>query len=141
MRFVAVTLLMPVGALAAQQSLGATTGESSNRCASFADSLRASTAADKLPIARPRGEMTLLRTPRDAALGRVIRSSVLVSPDGNADTTTVDISGTTDSAYRRDFMRTIARTQFHPPIVTGCRVWGWYWIALSSEGHYRTASP
>lgn len=112
--------------------------ESTYSCIALADSLRATVARDKLPVAMPRGEVTLVRTPVDAQLGRAIRSSVLVHPDGQADTTTVVITGTTDDAYRRDFIRTVARASFRAPVIRGCRVWGSYWIAVANDGHYRS---
>jgi len=132
-----IALLAAATALPAQRPSLAS-ADSLSRCSALADSLRAAVAHDQLPIARPRGELTLVRTPSDAQLGRAIRSSVLVQPDGRADTTTVVITGTEDAAYRRDFTRTMARSYFHAPSVLGCRVWGHYWIALERDGVFRS---
>ena len=135
-----IALLAAATALPAQRPPLATpsAADSLSRCSVLADSLRATVAFDQLPAARPRGELTLVRTPSDAQLGRAIRSSVLVQPDGRADTTTVVITGTDDAAYRRDFTRTMARSYFHAPSVLGCRVWGHYWIALERDGVFRS---
>ena len=85
----------------------------------------------------PRGQVTLVRTPTDAELGRAVRSSVLVRPDGRADTTTVELIGTSDAGYRRDFTRTMSRTSFLAPMVKGCPVWGRYSLALERNGLFR----
>lgn len=106
-------------------------------CSILADSFPSNVARGQLPAAKPRGELTLVRTPIDAELGRVIHSSVLVRPDGGADTTTVVVIGTADSAYRRDFTRTMARIPFLAPMVNGCAVWGRFWLEIERDGEFR----
>ena len=106
-------------------------------CSILADSIPSSVGRAQLPAAKPRGELTLIRTPIDAELGRLIHSSVLIRPDGSADTTTIVVIGTADSAYLRDFTRTMARIPFVAPMVNGCAVWGRYWLQIERSGVYR----
>lgn len=133
-------LLTAVAPLSAQRAHAhvQTADDSAATCSILADSLLSLVPREQLPAAKPRGELTLLRTPTDAQLGRAIHSSVLVQPDGRADTTSVVVTGTDDLAYRRDFARAMDRTAFHAPIVNGCRVWGSFWLALGHDGVFRS---
>jgi hypothetical protein len=93
------------------------------RCSAFADSLRATLSFDQLPFAEHGGWSRYPVLPKDVRSPQRVTIHVLVRPDGQIDTTSLRIEGTTDARYRADVLRFLHRTQFDPPRVGRCAVW------------------
>jgi hypothetical protein len=96
----------------------------SARCVALADSVRAGTLLEALPIAAPVERPKVPRPPRDAVAGVPLHTTFLVTPYGLADTATVSVTGTRDAGYRREMVETLLRTRFRPATVAGCPTWG-----------------
>lgn len=103
-------------------TLGVAEGSTpSTRCAAVADSVRAFTPLDGLPLAIPRGGPSM-PSPRDVVVGE-IQTRFLVDPTGKAVRAFVTTTGTADSEYARQMEEVIMRTRFRPAIVAGCPSW------------------
>jgi hypothetical protein len=90
----------------------------------LADSVRAGTSLEALPISTPVERPKVPRPPRDAAAGVPLHTTFLVTPYGLADTATVSVTGTRDAGYRREMVQTLLHTRFRPAMVAGCPSWG-----------------
>lgn len=111
---------------APEATAGPATGTSSEdravRCAAVADSIRASTLLEELPLAVPRGRPAI-PVPHGGPTGEV-RTIFLVSPAGRAVQGSIVSTGATDPEFRRAMEELIMRTPFRPPTVSGCPTWG-----------------
>ena len=94
------------------------------KCAPLADSVLANTPRASLSLSVPNSRPESPRVPRGVREGVVLHTTFLVRPDGAADTASVEITGTTDAAYRREIVQTLVRMQFTTPALGGCPVWG-----------------
>jgi hypothetical protein len=104
----------------------------------LADSVRAGTPLEALPISTPVERPKVPRPPRDAVAGVPLHTTFLVTPYGLADTATVSVTGTRDAGYRREMVQTLLHTRFRPAMVAGCPTWGRGDFMLVGIPHRRT---
>jgi hypothetical protein len=116
--------LLLVACARAQPATAAVSAPADPRCVAVADSVAASTSLAGLGLAaRPRA-VRLPRLGADVAPGASVAVTVLVRPDGTADTTRLEIRGTADSRYAAEVRRVLASTRFEPVRLAGCAVPG-----------------
>ena len=105
------------------------------RCATVADSVRASTPAGELPLAVPLASPRL-PLPRGLNTGE-IQTRFLVDPTGRAVRGSVTTTGASDPQYVLGVEDVIMRTRFRPPIVAGCPSWSYGDFRVRSETRMR----
>jgi hypothetical protein len=64
----------------------------------------------------------VLPVPPTLRRGDSIAVEFVVRPDGLADPTTVEITGSNDQAFARNVLRFVTESRFMPATVTGCNV-------------------
>ncbi|WP_275827846.1 hypothetical protein [Roseisolibacter sp. H3M3-2] len=96
------------------------------RCVAVADSVAANTTLAQLALAPGPRAMRPPRLGADVAPGASVAVTVLVRPDGTADTTQLEIRGSTDARYAAAVRRLLASTRFAPVRLAGCAVPGRY---------------
>jgi hypothetical protein len=96
----------------------------SARCVAIADSVLKNTLPSLLELSIPVGRPHVPRIPSDVRDGVMLHTTFLVQPNGYADTSSVSISGTSQSSYRRDMVEALREARFNVPHVDSCPVWG-----------------
>jgi hypothetical protein len=91
-------------------------------CAGVSDSLSKYVSMDALPFAHIIGTPRVLPVPPTLRRGDSIAVEFVVRPDGLADPTTVEITGSKDQAFARNVLRFVTESRFMPATVTGCNV-------------------
>ena len=101
------------------------------RCAAMSDTLSKYVSMDALPEAGFTGDARQLRAaaPRPAA-GQTVAVIFVVRPDGIADRSLTEISGTSDPAFERAVSDFAVANRFVPGQVNGCNVLSRYTLLL-----------
>ena len=92
------------------------------RCAGVSDSLSKYTSSDALPFAHLIGTPRVLPVPPALRRGDSVAVEFLVRPDGLADASSMEVTGTSDPAFVRSVLRLLAESSFIPGRVNGCNV-------------------
>jgi hypothetical protein len=91
-------------------------------CAGVSDSVSKYVSIDALPFAHIIGTPRVLPVPPTLRRGDSIAVQFVVRPDGMADPTSVEITGSNDQAFARNVLRFVTESRFMPATVSGCNV-------------------
>jgi TonB-like protein len=91
-------------------------------CADMSDSVAKYVSVDALPFAHLIGTPRVLPVPPTLRRGDSIAVEFVVRPDGVADPSSVQITGSNDQAFARNVLRFVTESRFTPATVTGCNV-------------------
>lgn len=103
-------------------------------CAAASDSVSKYVSVDALPFAHIIGTPRVLPVPPTLRRGDSIAVEFLVRPDGVADPTTVEITGSNDQAFTRSVLQFVTESRFMPATVTGCNVPSKYNLIIKPAG-------
>ena len=103
------------------------------RCAAVDDSISKYVSEDALPTAQLVGDDALPR-PAGVRPGDSVAVDFVVFPNGVADTSSVEVLGSSDARFVRDAVRFAARHRFSPAQVSGCNVISRYSVVMRSGG-------
>jgi len=99
-------------------------------CAAASDSLSKYVSIDALPFAHLIGTPRVLPVPLSVRLGDSITVEFVVRPDGLADPSTVEITGSNDQAFSGQVLRFVTESRFIPERVMGCNVLSKYKLVI-----------
>jgi hypothetical protein len=99
-------------------------------CAAASDSLSKYVSKDALPFAHIIGTPRVLPVPPALRRGDSVAVEFVVRPNGLADPTSVEITGSNDQAFARDVLRFVTESRFIPASVTGCNVLSKYNLVI-----------
>ena len=100
------------------------------RCVGVSDSLSKYISTDALPFAHLVGTPRVLPVPPALRRGDSVFVEFLVRPDGLADPSSVEITGSSDQTFARNVLRFVTGSQFIPGRVTGCNVLSKYNLVI-----------
>ncbi len=106
-------------------------------CASLADSVSKYVSMDALPLAHIVGNPQIPRTPAVLGPGDSAYVEFLVRPDGQADTSTVLVSGASDPEFVRSAVAFAAESRFVPAQSQGCPMMSRYSLVVKSRAATR----
>jgi hypothetical protein len=103
------------------------------RCAAVGDSISKYVSEDALPTAQLVGDDALPR-PAGGHPGDSVAVDFVVFPNGVADTSSVEVLGSSDVQFVRNAVRFAARHRFAPAQISGCNVISRYSVVMRSGG-------
>jgi Gram-negative bacterial TonB protein C-terminal len=129
----ATSLALAAAACASRNSGVGMAPEQAARCADLADSVSKYVSQDALPLAHLVGNPRLPRIPATLGPGDSVYVEFLVSPDGVADTSSVQILGASDPEFVRTTLAFAAQSRFMPAQSLGCPVPSKYNLVVKSR--------
>jgi hypothetical protein len=102
----------------------------SPECAAASDSLSKYVSIDALPFAHLIGTPRVLPVPPSVRRGDSITVEFVVRPDGLADPSSVEITGSNDQTFARQVLRFVTESRFIPERVMGCNVLSKYNLVI-----------